>query len=232
MIESGLIKLATVLGLGFILGLEHAFDADHVVAVSTIVSEYKSINKSSKIGAFWGLGHTLTLLLVGFIILTFKLKIPQKLALSLEFAVGIVLVALGINVLYKLYKKKMHMHEHQHGIFKHAHYHSHKDIKHHDHAFKSFFIGMIHGLAGSAALMILILATIDNFYSGIFYILLFGIGSIIGMILISAAIGIPFIITSRFKNMHKITRVLAGTISIFLGSFIIVDIGFTKGLFL
>lgn len=209
--------LLTLLGFGFVIGLKHAFEADHVVAVSTIVSQTKSLKKSSLFGALWGLGHTTTLLLVGLLILVFKLTIPDKIAFSLEFLVGLVLVILGADVLRKVIKQKLHFHSHKHVSVSHAHLHSHKSTKLHAHAHRSFAVGLVHGLAGSAALMLLVLTTVDSVSQGLLYILLFGIGSVFGMLMMGAIIGLPFLLTSKFDRINNTIKVLAGAVSIFLG---------------
>jgi sulfite exporter TauE/SafE len=219
------LQLTILLGLGFILGLKHALDADHVVAVSTIVSQTKNLKKSSLAGAIWGMGHTATLFLVGLVILVFKLAIPDKLALSFEFIVGIVLVALGVDVLRKVSKGKVHLHEHQHGDSVHTHLHSHKESPSHNYIHKSFVVGTIHGLAGSAALMLLVLTTVNSIFQGLLYILIFGIGSIVGMLIVSGIIALPFLLSSKFDKINNIVKILAGTISIVLGFTIMYEIG-------
>lgn len=224
-------KLITLFGLGFVLGLKHALDADHVVAVSTIVSQTKSLKKSLLAGAIWGVGHTITLLLVGLVILIFKLTIPDKLALSFELIVGVVLVVLGVDVLRKVIKEKVHLHEHQHGSSVHTHLHPHKESWSHDHTHRSFVVGMIHGLAGSATLMLLVLTTVRSVFQGLLYILIFGIGSIIGMLIVSGIIGFPFLLLAKFGKINNSVKILAGTISIVLGFTIMYKIGFVNGLF-
>lgn len=223
-------KLITLFGLGFVLGLKHALDADHVVAVSTIVSQTKSLKKSLLAGAIWGVGHTITLLLVGLVILIFKLTIPDKLALSFELIVGVVLVVLGVDVLRKVIKEKVHLHEHQHGSSVHTHLHPHKESWSHDHTHRSFVVGMIHGLAGSATLMLLVLTTVRSVFQGLLYILIFGVGSIIGMLIVSGIIGFPFLLLAKFGKINNSVKILAGTISIVLGFTIMYKIGFVNGL--
>jgi sulfite exporter TauE/SafE len=223
--------------VGLILGVRHALDADHVVAVSTIVSKNKNLFKSSLLGAAWGLGHTSTLLLVGLVVLIFKLSIPTKIALSMEFAVGIVLVILGLSVTKEFFLDKIHLHPHEHKSSIHLHLHSHKARPNHSHEHqmkpehKTFIIGMIHGLAGSAALMLLVLTTVSTLYQGILYILIFGLGSILGMVVISTIISLPFTYTTaKFDELNYRLRLTAGFISILLGIAIIFKIGFMEGL--
>lgn len=223
----------SLLGLGFLLGVRHAFDADHVAAVSAIVSKHKSIKISSLIGMFWGLGHTLSLLLVGLVMLVFKIAIPERMALSFEFIVGAMLVLLGVNVLVTI--SKMHLHRHGHGKGKHTHFHSHMLTKSHGHAHKllsqSLFVGLIHGLAGSAAIALLVLTAISSVWVGIAYILLFGIGSVIGMALISSILSLPFsLIPSEFERIQKMLSISAGLTSAIMGFFIMYNIGIGGGL--
>lgn len=217
-------SFAAILGLGLLLGMKHALDADHVVAVSTIVSAYKRMSirklwRSSLIGAFWGLGHTLTLLLVGIAILIFKLTIPEEWALGFEFAVGAMLVILGLLVARRMIRERWHLHPHEHEGQTHLHWHSHKDITDHSHAHlkKSLLVGMVHGLAGSAALMLLVLATIKSVWQGILYILVFGVGSIGGMMFITTAISLPFLWAARLEKTQRAITALAGLASIALG---------------
>ena len=211
-----LFQLISLLGLGFVLGLKHALDADHVAAISTIVSQTRSLRRSSLFGAFWGIGHTTTLLIIGFLILALKLAIPDKVALSFEFLVGIVLIVLGMDLLRKVVKDRVHLHQHRHGKIIHAHLHSHETPSH-AHSHKPFAVGMIHGLAGSASLMLLVLATVKSILQGLLFILVFGVGSILSMMIISTVIGLPFIFSSRSTNVNDIVKVLAGASSTLLG---------------
>lgn len=213
-------SFASILGLGLLLGIKHALDADHVVAVSTVVAENRKLWRSSLIGAFWGLGHTLTLLLVGIVILIFKLAIPERLALGFEFAVGVMLVVLGLLVARRVVRDRWHIHIHEHNGQTHLHGHSHKETTEHNHAhlpYKSLFVGMVHGLAGSAALMLLVLAAIKSVWQGILYILVFGVGSIGGMILITTAVSLPFLWATRLQGAHRAIATLAGLVSVGLG---------------
>ena len=231
--------LLTTLVLGFALGMKHALDADHVVAVSTIISQYRNPLKATLVGIFWGIGHTTTLLLVGIAVIGFKLVIPDQLALSMEFLVGVILFALGIQILWMYLPKKKHLHVHDHGDKMHAHEHFHlrkgggEDVQHHPlRQHKSLLLGMMHGLAGSAALMLLVLSTIQSPIEGAIYILVFGVGSILGMIVISTLIGLPFALSSgRFASLNHTIRFIAGLLSTALGIFVMIDIGFIKGLF-
>src|SRR5207245_10098964 len=166
--------LVTVLALGFVLGLKHALDPDHMVAVSTIVSESKSVKRSSLVGTFWGLGHTMSLLLAGIVVIAFRIQIPERVALWMEFAVALMLVLLGLKALLKpLRSWKVHIHRHTHDGSSHVHVHVHgpgEDSHHHRHLIgfgaRPFFVGMVLGMCGSAALMVLVLATCPPAFAG------------------------------------------------------------------
>ncbi|HWO42858.1 MAG TPA: sulfite exporter TauE/SafE family protein [Candidatus Eisenbacteria bacterium] len=233
-------SVVAAFGLGLILGVQHALDPDHLIAVSTIVSEQKNLKWASLIGAFWGLGHTATLFAVGLVVIGLRVSIPDRFALGLELLVAIMLVFLGLRILWQAFKvEKIHLHTHTHNPETHAHFHVHenpKDDHGHAHPFKSmrrpFVVGMVHGLAGSAALMLLVLGTIDSALAGLGYILVFGLGSVGGMLVLSGLIGLPFVLTARrFTVLNRWIRVLAGFASIVFGLFLGWEIGFVEGLF-
>lgn len=221
----------TLFGLGFVLGLKHALDADHVVALTTFVSQTRSLKKSSLIGITWGLGHTLTLFLVGLAILVFKLTIPEKVALSFEFLVGIVLIVLGANVVRKAWQDKIHIHEHTYEADDtHIHLHTHSQSPLHNHTHASFGVGMIHGLAGSAALVLLALTTVQSVFQGIVFILIFGAGSILGMFLTTTIIAYPLQFIGQFDRINQGIKVVAGVASLVVGLFLMYEVGFVYGL--
>lgn len=229
--------LLTTLLLGFALGMEHALDADHLVAVSTLLSRNRHPLRAALVGAFWGLGHTTTLFLTSLIVIAFKLTIPTQLALSMEFLVGLLLFGLGAQILWKHYRKRIHTHHHAHPseISGHQHFHSHAEVVEHRHTHlghhRSLALGMIHGLAGSAALTLLVLTTIQSAAEGIAYILLFGAGSILGMTLISTLIGLPFALSSRrFAAINHAFRLVAGAVSMILGIIVMLETGMAAGL--
>ena len=220
----------SVLLIGFLLGLQHAVEADHLAAVSAIVSEKKNIFSASIIGGLWGVGHTISLFLVGALVIFLKFQISETVAARLEAIVGGMLVILGINALRKLYTaQEIHAHSHAHdGVRAHTHIHLHKDEleenSHHSFSPRSIIIGMVHGLAGSAALMLLVVPTIASPLLALLYILIFGVGSIGGMMLMSFLIGLPFHFTANnFVYMNKAIRLCAGIFSLGLGSFIIYE---------
>jgi len=232
--------IATTLLFGFLLGMEHALEADHVVAVSTMVSQSRSLYRASLTGISWGIGHTLTLLVAGLVVLFFffKVNIPEGVALSLEFVVGVVLVSLGGEILWGYRRKRIHAHPHSHGGRVHDHFHSHarSDDHGHDHhppsLGKACLVGMIHGLAGSAALMLLVLTTVRTPVQGMCYLLVFGLGSIAGMLLMSSLVALPFVLTAvRFQWINEAVRMTAGLTSIILGGSLMLRIGFAQGLF-
>lgn len=223
--ETGL----AVFGLGFALGMRHAMDPDHVVAVSTIVSKSKSVLRSSVTGAFWGLGHTASLFICGMAVLALRLSIPESFVATAEGAVAVMLVGLGIGALWRVIKSvRLHFHVHAHGGKRHIHFHVHKaeEAAVHDHrhvfktGFRSFLIGMVHGLAGTGGLMILVIAAAPSFVAGSLYILIFGFGSIGGMVLLSGLISIPFVLSARFSQAfnHGLQFVTA-LLSVALGLF-------------
>ncbi len=234
------LSAAAILGGGFVLGLRHATDADHLAAVSTIVSERRSLLSSAIIGGIWGLGHTISLLAAGMIVLLLDFQIGAYERL-LEFFVGIMLVLLGLNVLRKIGQGgTLHFHAHEHGARQHVHPHLHESgvndepDTHHGFSFspRALVIGMIHGLAGSAALMLAIIPTIDSRSLGLLYLAIFGIGSIGGMMLMSFLVGLPFHFTAlRFNRFNLILQSIAGLISVGLGIFIIYEKAFIEGLF-
>lgn len=217
-----------VLMIGFILGLQHAVEADHLAAVSTIVSEKKSLWSASIVGGFWGLGHTISLFVVGAVVIFLKLQISEAVEAKLEAVVGGMLILLGLNALRKLFNaQEIHAHVHEHGQHEHTHFHIHKkreEGSHHRFSPRSILIGMVHGLAGSAALMLLVVPTISSPLLALAYIVVFGIGSIGGMMAMSFLIGLPLHFTlNKFANLNKGLRLIAGCFSFFLGSFIIYE---------
>jgi sulfite exporter TauE/SafE len=216
-----------VLIIGFLFGLYHAVEADHLAAVSAIVSEHKRVWTASVIGGFWGLGHTISLVAVGALVIFAKLQISESTEAWLEGIVGIMLVVLGLNALRKIFSaEKIHAHTHEHEGHTHTHIHVHTDeateTSHHRFAPRTVAVGLIHGLAGSAGLMLLVLPTISSPAVAMFYLVIFGIGSIAGMMIMSVLMGLPLHFTAgRFDFLNKGIRVLAGLFSLAWGALLI-----------
>ena len=238
----------SILILGFLLGLRHATDSDHVVAVTTITARQKHIKGSTIIGALWGIGHSATVTLVGVPIISFSLKIPAKLGLGLEFIVGIMLVVLGFINLYSMrfqiagmFSNFLHKHIHSHDKSKehsHLHVHFQKQTNNQIHHLSFFqisrpiFVGLIHGLAGSSAIALLILTTIHSAKLAGFYLIIFNIGVIVGMMIITTLLGISIkLANKKISFIHKYLVSGSGVLSFVFGLFIMYHIGFVDGLF-
>lgn len=235
----------TLLGIGLVFGLKHATEVDHVVAVSTIVSRHRSLWRSGLVGAMWGAGHTAALLITGAIVLSLRVAIPERVGNWLEFGVALMIIGLGAAALWRALAKRtdVHVHEHSHDGVSHVHIHFHENetrhhaSKTHSHAIsaiglKPVLIGTVHGLAGSAALTLLVLTQIDSAWVGFFYLLIFGAGSIVGMILMSGLIGLPFALTSRNAGrVHHHLQTTAAGLSIAFGFWYAYQTAFASGLF-
>lgn len=244
--EAASLSKAAVLGLGFTLGLKHALEADHLAAVTTIVSERRSLLSSSLVGGLWGVGHTLALLFAGAAVILLQVRIGERAALALEFGVGVMLVLLGANAVRKLFRTgaRLHLHTHRHGGWLHAHPHLHRSNggSTHEtttatthHGFNSnarpVLIGIVHGLAGSAALMLLVLSTITSPLVGLAYVGVFGVGSIGGMMAMSTLVGLPIHLTAgRFLKLNLAVRACAGLFSFGFGLLLMYRIGYVEGL--
>ncbi len=218
---------AAVLLIGFLFGLYHAVEADHLAAVSAIVSEHKRVLTASIIGGFWGLGHTISLVVVGSLVIFAKLQISESTEAILEGVVGIMLVLLGLNAIRKIFSaKSIHSHTHEHDGHEHTHLHMHHDESaersHHRFAPRSVAVGLVHGLAGSAGLMLLVLPTISSPAIAMLYLMIFGAGSIAGMMVMSLLMGLPLHFTAtRFDILNKGIRVCAGLFSLVWGALLI-----------
>lgn len=222
-------SITAALAFGFVLGLRHALDPDHLVAVSTIVSEHRSVARSSLVGAFWGLGHTASLLALSVVILVLRASIPEDIALWMEIPVALMLIVLGVTTTMgamqgSAWRVHSHAHAHEEAAPPHTHLHVHTQNEHsHRHRLfrlgrRPFVVGLVHGMAGSAALTLAVLTTIPSVLLGVVYIAVFGIGSIGGMLLMSALIGLPFAVTSRrFSIINGRIRLFAGLFSILFG---------------
>lgn len=230
-------ELFTVLSLGFVLGLRHALDSDHIAAVSTVLAERPSWRASGLVGLSWGVGHTAILLLVGAVVLVLRVPIPQPLALAAEAIVGLMLVVLGALLGMKLIRERWHLHQHVHDGGTHVHFHSHRHSQDHRHihwwreSLRPLCIGMAHGLAGSAALLLLVVASADSVIDGLLYIAVFGCGSILGMMLIGLALSVPVVWSLRLgRPLFLAVQGLASAGSIALGCSIVYRIFLAESL--
>lgn len=198
-----------ILGLGFLLGMQHALEADHIAAVSSIAARRSHVGDIVKHGLTWGLGHTLTLFVFAGAALLLGHAIPESLSRPLETAVGVMLVGLGAHVLWRLWRDRVHFHSHGHGdgiVHIHAHSHAGEKVSHardahaHEHGFRwrTLLVGLMHGMAGSAALLMLTVSQASSPAVGLGYVALFGIGSMIGMGVLSTFIAVPLAVSARW----------------------------------
>ena len=227
-------SVASILVFGFLLGLRHAFEADHLVAVSTLVTQQRSLWKSVRLGVIWGVGHSAMLLIVGGVVLILQVRIPPLLELSLEGLVGVMLVGLGLMTLLDCWRRRVHLHHHTHRGTTHLHFHTHAEGPAHCHQhggeteWRPLLVGSIHGLAGSAAVLLLSVATAPSPLESLLYIVSFGCGSILGMGAASLLFGVFFALThGHFQGASLSIRIAAGATSVALGVWIIWELGFS-----
>ncbi|HEX7421443.1 MAG TPA: high-affinity nickel-transport family protein [Thermoanaerobaculia bacterium] len=246
-----------VLSLGFLLGIRHATDPDHIIAVSTIVSRERSLARAAWIGALWGLGHTATIVAVGAPLILFRWTISPKIGAYMELAVALMLIILGTASLIDVRRnpsgKISHAHIHQHGdrVHTHAHVHATSAVAHdepehghtEDHTALGFIdrlaprgrvyetlrpvvVGVVHGLAGSAAIALMVLATIRTPLLAVVYLLIFGSGTILGMVLLTTAIAMPVVMSgNRSMPTNRTLRVAFALVSVSFGIFLAFRIG-------
>jgi high-affinity nickel permease len=236
-----------ILGLGFLLGMQHALEADHIAAVSSIAARRTDVGDIVKHGLTWGLGHTLTLFVFAGAAILVGQAIPEHWSRPLETAVGIMLVGLGAHVLWRLWRDGVHFHRHSHGdgtVHLHAHSHAkeaaeisrqtvpHAHARHehahvfHTHGFRwrTLLVGLMHGMAGSAALLVLAVAQAKSPAIGLFYVALFGIGSMIGMGALSTVIAVPLAVSARWlTSANRGLQGAVGVVTILIGVMTIVE---------
>ena len=236
-----------ILGVGLVFGLKHATEVDHVVAVSTIVSQHKNVFRSALVGLMWGAGHTAALLIVGGVVIALRIAIPEEINSWLEFGVALMIIVLGVVALRRALRSggTVHVHQHNHDGVSHMHVHFHdKETKHepsvraaHSHAvsqigWKPVLIGTMHGLAGSGALTVLVMTQISSTWIGLVYLAIFGLGSIAGMVLMSGLIGLPFALSSRHLTAaHHRLQTVAAVFSICFGAWYAFASGALPGVF-
>ena len=248
-------------GFGFLLGMRHATDADHVIAISTIVARGRRLLDSTLIGALWGLGHTITVSAVGVLIIVFNVVIPPPVGLAMELAVAVMLVLLGVLNLTGLLRTvterltpptPMHGHPHEHvhahdsddpHAHEHAHLHAHgrdarlpaAELVHElgwYQVLRPVVVGLVHGLAGSAAVALLVLSTIQDSGAALLYLLIFSLGVAVGMAIVTTLIGLPFMYAQvRSSRINRWLTVSSGILSIAFGLYLGYQIGFVDGLF-
>ncbi|MDQ0243065.1 sulfite exporter TauE/SafE [Bacillus fengqiuensis] len=206
------ISLLSVLALGLVLGIKHAIEPDHIIAVSTIASQSQKLSRASLAGVFWGVGHTMTLFIVGMVLIILKNDIPESWAMSLEFLVGIMLVYLGLSTFFAWKQSSQHQHARHSYI-------------------KSMTIGFIHGLAGSAAMVLLTMSTVEHTWQGAVYIAIFGIGTCIGMLAFTTILGIPFVGTKNKLTLNRSLTRFTGAVSALFGLYYMYNLGVNEGLF-
>ena len=229
---------------GLMIGLVHAFEPDHLSAVSTQLLQNKNTTSGSKKiglrsltissslrGALWGMGHTSSIILIGLLIAGLSLNIPDNFFISAEVVVGFMLIILAIFTFANksIFKQKhIHPHEHSNGI-SHTHFHTHNE--NHKHGHKAYLIGCVHGIAGSGGLVALTASTMNGFDMMIYFLILFGIGSIIGMTVASGILGLPFILLSKISSVSKYLRYAIAGITFIIGINIVFTIVLDSKLF-
>lgn len=223
------------LGLGFLLGMQHALEVDHVAAVSSIAARRTDVADVVKHGLTWGIGHTLTLFAFAGVALGLGQAIPEHFARSVETAVGIMLIGLGTHVLWRLWRDRVHFHKHSHGdgtVHVHAHSHAGETVPHaraphaHGHGFRwrTLLVGLMHGMAGSAALLVLAVSQAPGVAVGLGYVALFGIGSMFGMGALSTVIAVPLALSARWLTwVNSGLQGAVGVITIAIGARTIVE---------
>jgi len=219
------------------LGIRHALEADHIATVATLACSQASRGQILRQGLTWGIGHSFTLMLFGVVVLSVNSLVPERLVMGLEIAVGSLMILLGLDVIRKAVKSRVHFHSHQHDDGQthfHAHSHAengwgkgHRELPHkHVHQkiipLRALLLGLIHGMAGSAALVVLVVDKIDSMWIGMIYVVLFGLGSIAGMLLFSLVISIPLALSGRHQGrLHNGLQLSIGGLTCCFGLFVL-----------
>ena len=229
--------MVEIMALGFLIGMGHALEADHLAALSTMAARERQRRSIVRHGMSWGLGHALMLFVIGGGVIWLQADLDQRLASGLEAIVGVMLILLGARVLWRLVRDRVHIHRHRHDDgTEHLHAHSHRDEesdhdpRNHHHLHPSaispgaLIIGLVHGMAGSAALVVLTASVMTTPAYGLLYILLFGVGSILGMGLLSAIIAVPLSWTARGLTLvHHAVQILIAAGAIGVGSLTLIE---------
>jgi ABC-type nickel/cobalt efflux system permease component RcnA len=249
----------SLLFLGLLLGMRHSLEADHLAAVASLATRSRSFRSTVVQGVAWGFGHTLTLLVVGGACLLLRASIPERVAQGLEAAVGVMLLVLGADVLLRWRRRRIHVHLHRHGdgtVHLHAHSHlpaaeegaamrgedpaAHRPHAAHPHEhphahglpLRAMLVGLVHGLAGSAALLLLTLSTLSSVGLGLIYIAVFGVGSILGMAVLSAILAFPMSRKERgIAGWHNGLEVVIGVSTLLIGGWVLYQAPWFHGLF-
>ncbi len=232
-----MLSVAPAAVLGFVVGLRHAMDADHVAAVGTIVARERNVRGAALIGAAWGLGHTLSLLLLGGAIVTFGLAVPRRVGLMMELGVGVMLLALGVWNFVSRPRASAADHAGRHDARpssaaapSHPHDAAPSPLRR---ALRPLVVGSVHGIAGSAAAALVVVATVSSASWGLVYLFVFGIGTMLGMVVLTTALALPMgRALQRFRRAESWMRIASGALSLAIGALVIYQIGFRDGLFL
>ncbi len=232
--------MTSALLIALLIGMRHALEADHIAAVASLAAGSRRPGEMVRLGVAWGLGHGLTLFAVGTAVLVLDGVVPERLALGLEVAVGVMLVILGADVLRRMARDRVHFHAHPHAGRVHVHAHSHASEGHHaasphDHAHgltgRALVVGLVHGLAGSAGLVVLVLGTLDSVWSGILYMAAFGLGSVAGMAALSLAMAVPLRFGARrLTRAYNGLMAAVGLLTIGLGAAVLYQTAMIAGL--
>jgi len=206
--------LALTLLFGLLLGMKHATEPDHIVAVSTIASRTNKLSLSSLAGVFWGIGHTLTLLVVGMIVISLKQHIPEIVVTWMEMAVGMMIIVLAVAS----FRATWRMNEHQPLRIQHLH-------------MKSMLIGVVHGMAGSAGMVLLALTTVETSWQAFALIVAFGLGTVIGMMIFTTLLGLPFLFARPKQTLYRALVQVVSIFSLVYGVYYMYEIGREGGMF-